>query len=418
MTEGQATIRFADVQANLLRRWRVVAVAVIACVLIALALGYLLPRSYTATAVVAVNPISSNVDTAADASDISMPTEQALAQSRSVIENAAIHLNRHDDPRDLAEQVSVTAPADAQILQIDATDEHAKDSAQLANAVAAGYLQLRRNTVSKDVEAQLANVDDRIATLREAGSTGTKAKGKKATPASGELSYLQQRRSELVTAPNDPGHIITKALPPRNSSSPGLVVFGVGGLAAGLVLGVALALVRERTDPRTRSADRLAKIIGHNVIDFGRHADPDEVSNRVILRLGLTHDMPLTRVGVLGVDGASARVLATHLVGRLEDAGYDAVHATWPNGQASAGSSRSGDNRTSESRAVLISASAEDSLAKTVSLSKNVDKVIVTTARRGSVRGVEALLAELEDVKADVDAIAVVDTAKVAPAAG
>lgn len=413
MTEGQGAIRFADVQANLVRRWRVVAAVVVVCVLIALALAYLLPRSYTATAVVTVNAINANVEASPNATDISMATEQALAHSRTVIEKAGERLHRDDDPRDLAEQVSVTAPADAQVLQIDATAGSAKEAADLANAVAGSYLQVRRTTVAKDVKAQLANVDKRIASLRRAGGKGKKASA--GSESTNELSYLLERRSQLVTAPDDPGHIVTQALPPRSTSSPGPVIFGAGGLAVGLVAGVALALVRERTDRRIRGADRLATIVGHNVIDFGPHADPDEVSNRVILRLGLNLDTPMTRVGVLGVDRASAHVLATHLVERLDDAGYDAVYATWTSAPA-APVSASGGKRRSESRVVLISASVEDSLSKTVSLSRNVDKIVVTAARRGSVRDVEALLAELGDVDAHVDALALVDTAGVFPA--
>lgn len=413
MTEGQGAIRFADVQANLMRRWRVVAVVVVACVVIALALAYLLPRSYTATAVVTVNAINGNVDASADPTDVSMTTEQTLAHSRTVIEKAGARLHRDDDPRDLAEQVSITAPADAQVLQIDATAGSAKDAADLANAVAASYLQVRRTTVAKDVKAQLANVDKRIASLKRAGGKGKKASAKSAN--TNELSYLLERRSQLVTAPDDPGHVVTQALPPRTPSSPGPVIFGVGGLAAGLVAGVAVALVRERTDRRIRSADRLATIVGHNVIDFGPHADPDEVSNRIILRLGLNLDTPMTRVGVLGVDGTSARVLATHLVERLEDVGYDAVYATWSSAPA-APVSASGGKRRSESRVVLISASVEDSLSRAVSLSRNVDKIVVTTARSASVHDVEALLAELDDMDARVDALALVDTAGVFPA--
>src|SRR5205823_7437177 len=67
-----------------------------------------------------------------------------------------------------------------------------------------------------------------------------------------QVNTLTSRENELSTAQVTPGKIINDAQLPTRPARPSVPLFLASGAMLGLLLGLGLALVRERTDKRLR----------------------------------------------------------------------------------------------------------------------------------------------------------------------
>ena len=87
------------------------------------------------------------------------------------------------------------------------------------------------------------------------------------------IENLQQQRTSMAPSDHEPGRIIGAAVPPSAPSGPGLLITVAGAAMAGLLLGVAAAVLRERLDPWVRSADRLELAAGPLAVVSSEHSD-------------------------------------------------------------------------------------------------------------------------------------------------
>lgn len=252
------------VLSTLQRRWLTVVLALLVGALVGAVFAQATPDRYEATTSLVVTPVISNPMTGSS-EDVNIRTEQEILGSREVSRRATEALDLPSDGgAALRADVEVAAPLGSQILQVTVRASSPEKAAEGADALAAAYLDLRRETAAKVTERYVAGVDQQIEDLRAAQPTAA---------TDGLLESLQQQRSSIALTDPNPGQIIGSAVPPLSPAEPGLLITVAGGAMAGLLLGVAAAVLRERTDPWVRSPDRLEIAVGSLPIVASRKSD-------------------------------------------------------------------------------------------------------------------------------------------------
>lgn len=291
------------------RRWRVIAMTVLICGGGSLLAGQAMSTTYTASASLVVSPLGAD-PFGSGGTDVNIQTEREVIGSREVARRAAETLGMELDPDShLLAQSKVAAPSGSQVLIVSVSAASPHAAAEAANALASAYLDFRSEQAATAAEHYITEIDTRLTEL----VSGTDPD----TAGAALVTSLQDQRHRLSLMGTDAGSIIGHAEPPQSPSSPGTTTFLAAGVVGGLLAGVFLALLRERTDRRLRSADRLAESSGHDVVT-GAWADTE--CWRLIafqLRQQLSEDEEESQIiGVLGPD----RRTATHALTSLADA--------------------------------------------------------------------------------------------------
>jgi capsular polysaccharide biosynthesis protein len=275
MPQERESATLSDYTAIIARRWRVV----VASVLVAMVLGGIYSfrggNSYTSDASLVIRPILTDPFADNRIEDVGADTQAKVLDSTVVAREVAKKLRLDRDPKDLVNRLAVENPIGTLILNIAftaTTPERARDGAQ---AFAQEYLDYRRG----DAEDTKERLLERVTTQREAldrvlAETNQQIAGNPA--GSDARTNAEARRNVLITQISDleqtaattqaidtePGRIIRPAdLPsaPTGLSLP-ITVIAFGFLGA--MIGVGLALVRDRTDGRIRSRRDLIEIAG------------------------------------------------------------------------------------------------------------------------------------------------------------
>lgn len=244
---------FAFIVEVLRRRWRVIAVCALIGVLGGVALWAATPTRYSATTSLVVSAGVSNPFTGTK-EEVNIRTEQEILGSREVAQRASEALGVTLNPGSfLLSQVDVAAPSGSQVLQVTVSADSPTEAARAADALSEAYLEFRREGADTVVNGYLEKIDAQLVELQ----------GRPQDAATSSLvQTLQQQRLSLLLTTSEPGRIIGEAEVPSSAATPGLTISLAGGLVGGVLLGVAAALLRERTDPRVRSADRLGRVVG------------------------------------------------------------------------------------------------------------------------------------------------------------
>ena len=132
------SLQLSDYLGVLRRRWWIVVALVIVGVGLAGAYVKAAPKSYTAAALVQVNPLSNNATAAAGRTSgaVNMDNEAQIAQSNTVASAAAQALHSPLQPQALVKHISVAVPANTTFLQISCKSSKARGAAACANAFA------------------------------------------------------------------------------------------------------------------------------------------------------------------------------------------------------------------------------------------------------------------------------------------
>lgn len=253
------------------RRWPWLLLGLLVGLALALAALHYRPQSYTSEAKVQVAANSLDSTTLANArttGEVNLDTEAQLVTSATVAERAKKLLRDSAPTRDIASRVAVTVPPNTSILDISYTAGSAVAAKQGAHAFAQAYLDNRAGVAAKQSKLLTQARQDQIKKLTAQLQDVT---GKLAAlpPNSPELAFdqaqsdllktqISQLTAELTTLTASdlgPGQIITDAQEPTNPASPSPLIFLAGGVMAGLLLGLCVALLRERMDTRVRRAD-------------------------------------------------------------------------------------------------------------------------------------------------------------------
>lgn len=212
----------------------------------------------TATASVLVTPLAGNPysPTGNGTALVNLQTEAQLVSSADVV-SAVQQKVPGTDPAVLESGLTVTVPANTQILTVAYASRHTDQSVHVAQAFAESYLDHRLRQATVLVQAQVDQIDAQVSSLeKQQRKLGDRLDGVK-DPSSGkasvlraqvesttsQLDQLKTNLAELQTTPLNPGQVITPATPPVTSAVPLWALGGLAGLLAGVVLGILLGSV-------------------------------------------------------------------------------------------------------------------------------------------------------------------------------
>lgn len=284
-------LKLTDYAALLRRRSRIVLGSLAVGFVLSLLYLALAKPAYTASSSVSLRPITSDpfAPNVRVSDGVSPATEKRIMTSRAVAEQVADALGPKTKAAEVLAGVKVTNPPESLILEVEYSAASPEAARKGAQAFADSYLDYRQTmaeeTVARSVKglkAQLAAANDDMAaareTLADAGPTGAEASGAQATidGLSAGIDQIQERIASLQSLDLTPGVVTDKATSPEAPS--GLPPLGVllGFLGLGLTVGVGLAFLRDRTDPRLRSTEDLVDLVGDTPINIIRQT-PEEM---------------------------------------------------------------------------------------------------------------------------------------------
>lgn len=287
-------VTLASVGRVLRRRWRTIVVASLVGVLVGVLVGSALPTRYSATTTLVVAPLVVNPFTESRES-VTIRTEQEILASREVAERAAANLGVElTAGSPLLAGVDVAVPQGSQVLQVSARAGTPEEAASAADALAEAYLDHRREGAEDTVAGYVEKIDAHMADLEAQGSGAEVAR---------LMESLRQQRASVLVSAIEPGSIVGSAEIADSPSSVSPVTTTVGGGALGALVGVAFALVRERTDRRVRDAERL-RIASRGLATVIRGAEEDAIWEVVADRLTVLRGVAAAGEGGVIVSGA------------------------------------------------------------------------------------------------------------------
>jgi capsular polysaccharide biosynthesis protein len=252
----------------------------VTCVVIGLCFGLLgaVLRQPTYTAASRVQVQSTITDSAPNSTSgrtngpVNLDTEAQLVKSLPTATIAAKILNASASPASLTSRVTVTVPPNTTVLKIAYQAHSAGDAIAGANAFATAYLQNRGANAQEFQRTQVDNLTSQLKSLRQ-DLVAVKALYRTSPPTSQahhdqfaqissdttQINGLSVTLGGVRGAPLDPGYIVSKGVLGGSSPNQGRIILVLAGLVLGLLLGVALAALRERLDKTVRYEDDLAR---------------------------------------------------------------------------------------------------------------------------------------------------------------
>ena len=270
--------QLADYTGVLRRRgWLIVLVAVIGLLGSA---GYykLAHKVYTGSASVFVTATSGTANQVANArttGTVNLDTEAQVVQSVAVAQAAAKLLHSPETPQQLIKRVTVTVPANSQVLTISCEARSAATAAKCAESFAKAYLNYSSSSNITAVNGQISALQSRITGLESASARLSPRSGQPAhqlTTAGlrreelnsdgSQLRALNNQVALLIAQRANPsaGSIISNATPPQSATSPKALLVIPSGLLIGLLAGMILAYFVDRRDRRIRGPRDLTEL--------------------------------------------------------------------------------------------------------------------------------------------------------------
>jgi succinoglycan biosynthesis transport protein ExoP len=235
---------------------------------------------YTSEARVLVLPTAPTSSPFFFLATINMDTEAGLVETNSVAQIVRTNeqLKSQVDPQ--MSGLSVSVETGTEILDIDYTSGDPAHAQRLAQGFAEAYLQSRQQQAADQVKSQISEIDRKIhdvssiTTKLQTQIKGTKSRVKKnalknqLAAQKGRLSALQGNLADLSggSSVQPGGEIVQPADLPSSPSNAGPIQKGVLGFVVGIMLGVGVALLRERLDDHLRGREDLESHLGAPVL--------------------------------------------------------------------------------------------------------------------------------------------------------
>jgi tyrosine-protein kinase len=251
-------------------KWLILLVAVSVTLLVAI-YSYSRPSVYKSTAQFLVRPTLVQPLQSNPFDTVSMATEMQLVTSAQVADIARQTMGDSVTLQDALDGVSVTNPANTQILDISYSAHSPAEAQQGAQAFAQAYQTYKHDqalntikTSSDTIRAQITTLDGEILDLNRqiAESTDpveqqtlTEERNSKDTARLASQNLL----ATVATLSTDPGQVVEDALRPTSPVSPKHKLDLALGLLLGLIAGVVLASLRDQARDRIQGPPLVAR---------------------------------------------------------------------------------------------------------------------------------------------------------------
>jgi capsular polysaccharide biosynthesis protein len=264
---GSPSVTVEDYAALLRRRAVSLAGGILAGLIVAIAYVVVTPPMYRATAEVLVLPLTTDLQDSPRGRKVNVDDAAQLVVSAEVTEAAAAALGRSSAT--LTEAIEVTVPANTSVLQISYFSTDPDEAARTAGAFATAYLAQRRQEAADVLEARRAAAEQERTDLVEEITSATGPTGELLR----RLREADEQLADAVSTAVLAGRVVRDADRPTTPQTPVPLPTLLSGAAAGLLLGLGIGVLRDRTDPRVLDPGRLAAQTGLPVLaDLPRSA--------------------------------------------------------------------------------------------------------------------------------------------------
>jgi capsular polysaccharide biosynthesis protein len=232
------------------RSWLLVAAVVVPLTALVLLVSLLLPPTYRASATIVLS--EEGVGDAGDSGLVGreLETLERLVTTRPILTTAAGRLGMTTDS--LAEKVSASASAEANLVFVTGEDGTAAGAARIANAVAGAFIEQRAAAKRRSLAASRQTLESRIARLRGTGRQGL-------------ITSLREALRDIAVEEARGGQSVLLAEPariPDGPDSPRVLQNTLFALFGFVFIGVLIALAREQIAPRVQDADHFSRLAG------------------------------------------------------------------------------------------------------------------------------------------------------------
>ena len=275
------------------RRGKIIAAFTAAGALLAAAYLVIASPGYIATARLELSPISENPFTTdvSSSAKVYAANEKAVVKSREVATLASLRMSPKVEPTAMISATMVDILPDSLTLDVSYNAASADKARSGADAMSQSYIEYRQRQADDVVAAGTKRFDQQIAELDKLADP-LRAQLAKAPPDSGEFRQLELQlnsiqdteaqllldRSKRLLINTSPATLVSKAETPTSTAGLPPSVVLVGMIALGLTAGFAVALIRDRTDPKLRGQDDLASVVGSAPINFIESDEDSAVS--------------------------------------------------------------------------------------------------------------------------------------------
>ena len=235
-----------------------------------MAAAYLIwvPKTYTATATVNINPITTTpFASGRSASGLLDPsTEAALATSAAVSELAVQGKGSAWDPSALRKSISANAVTESTILTVSSVAGTPDLARRQADAVAKAYLAYRGEQAEVRRDSIIAGTDEGLRELQTKLTAATTAGASNVGALREEMQRLNNARTQSERMDTYGGTVINPASAAPVYASPTARPILAAGLLGAPALGMVLALGLAAVRRRVRGSDELAGVHGLDLV--------------------------------------------------------------------------------------------------------------------------------------------------------
>jgi polysaccharide biosynthesis transport protein len=231
---------------------------IIACVIVTLlaagAYVKLAPRTYTADAMMLINPASSQ-----DTVLFSLPvlhssgdptqdvlTASALITSQEVAQATVKSLHLHESASTLLGKIQAVPLDQSNIISVEATDSTPQGAQRIANEFARQAVVVRTARLHQAIATVIPGLKTSVSRLPASQRNGTGSLGDQLT----QLEQLQSSSDPTIS-------VSSQALLPLSPTSPRTTLSLAAGLLAGLLIGIGAAFAIGALDPRVQREEQL-----------------------------------------------------------------------------------------------------------------------------------------------------------------
>ncbi|MEV4618834.1 Wzz/FepE/Etk N-terminal domain-containing protein [Asanoa sp. NPDC049573] len=277
-TTGPTAPDLSDYLGLLRRQWWLVVLGCVLGVAGGFGVTQVMAKTYESVTSVLVQPAGQDTNVAGGRTkgDINLDTEAQLVGSTQIAVGAADLLRSGEAPDVLAKGVSVTVPPNTAVLEINYKAPDPARAQAGSHAFAEAYLRNREASAQAEIDAQisaltnkvkqlnanLANINTKLAALTQDAASRPSLESQRSTNQS-QLNSISGKLNDLTTETVSAGKIISDAQLPTAPSKPNRKLNLATGAMLGLLLGLSVAVVRERLDRRVRGAadvERVARV--------------------------------------------------------------------------------------------------------------------------------------------------------------
>lgn len=257
------------------KQWRVMVLILVLSLVVSGAYLLLTPRLATATTTLNLNVITTepfNPQRPASGM-LDEATEADIARSHVVAVRAAELLGEDTTAAEVREAAGVSTSPGATVVKVSFSAPTEQEAIDGANAVAEAYLEFRSDQATERISTILAMLSEQVDTLNEAlleanatiARTETDTEQIQATTQQQqiltELESLLSERNLLRSVDTTSGIVLSAAENNTVQFLPARTRILLTGIAAGVVLGVIGAFVRNAFDHRVRSTRELSRLL-------------------------------------------------------------------------------------------------------------------------------------------------------------